>query len=119
MRTPGCNLSSRWRPTAHPSDCSRPGFAVIDFGAEECGPCQRMKPDLEQVAAADYPVTVVPTQMFVLPDGSPWQPPEGFSEEIGVQFTGQPQRPCKRAAAGLLFFAWASGYSACRTPCAG
>lgn len=84
---------------------------MIDFGAEECGPCQYMKPDLEQIyeesrgaavvhyidvwvntqAAADYPVTVVPTQMFVLPDGTPWQPPEGFAEEIGVQFTGQPQ----------------------------
>lgn len=79
---------------------------ILDFGAEECGPCQQMRPDMEKAhqetlgkavikffdvwkrpeLAADYPVRVVPTQVFMNPDGSPYVPGEKVTAS-GLQFS--------------------------------
>ena len=76
---------------------------MIDFGASWCGPCQMMKPDLtaanEKYAgkayikyvdsdefkdfASNFPVQVVPTQVFYNADGTPYEP----SEDLGIPFT--------------------------------
>lgn len=75
---------------------------MIDFGAEECGPCQIMAPDLAKTyeamkgravvrfvdvwkhpeAAENFPVQVVPTQFFINADGSPYKPDESVLEAI-------------------------------------
>ena len=76
---------------------------IIDFGADYCAPCKQMEPILESVSremkgkasihyldieehpeeAMQYPVQVIPTQVFFLPDGSPYMP----DEELGIPFT--------------------------------
>ncbi len=78
---------------------------VLDFGAEECGPCQVMRPALEAThqktlgkalikffdvwkrpqLSQDYPVMVVPTQVFLNADGTPYQPSEKVLGS-GLQF---------------------------------
>lgn len=76
---------------------------MIDFGADYCAPCKQMEPILESVSeqmlgkasihyldvekypetAMQYPIQVIPTQIFFLPDGSPYLP----DEELGIPFT--------------------------------
>lgn len=76
---------------------------IIDFGADSCIPCKEMAPVLVKLnseyqgsavihfvdvwkngsAADGFPVSVIPTQIFILPDGSPYLP----SEDIGIEFT--------------------------------
>lgn len=76
---------------------------MIDFGADYCAPCKQMEPILESVSremqgkasihyldiekypetAMQYPVQVIPTQVFFLPDGSPYMP----DEQLGIPFT--------------------------------
>ncbi len=76
---------------------------MIDFGADYCAPCKQMEPILESVSremqgkasiyyldvekypetAMQYPVQVIPTQVFFLPDGSPYLP----DEQLGIPFT--------------------------------
>lgn len=75
---------------------------VIDFGSDSCIPCKEMAPVLEtlheefqgkaivhfvdvwknQTAATDFPVSVIPTQIFYNADGTPFVPSEELSEEI-------------------------------------
>lgn len=75
---------------------------MIDFGSEDCAPCRAMKPELEQIysdylgkafvkyidvwehpsGATDFPISVIPTQMFWNADGSPYVP----SDSIGIEF---------------------------------
>ncbi len=75
---------------------------IIDFGADECVPCVEMAPVLQTLnaemqgsaivqfvdvwkspsAATGYPVQVIPTQIFVNADGTPYVP----SEELGIEF---------------------------------
>ena len=75
---------------------------VIDFGSDSCIPCKEMAPVLEtlheefqgkaivhfvdvwknQIAATDFPVSVIPTQVFYNADGTPFVPSEELSGEI-------------------------------------
>lgn len=79
---------------------------ILDFGAEDCGPCQIMAPDLEAFHAENkeratiqfydvwkkpelaqgYPIQVVPTQLFFMPDGTPYDPGDRMSDS-GIRFT--------------------------------
>lgn len=74
---------------------------MIDFGADACLPCIQMAPALRAVhektqgkavvkfvdvwkheeAAMGFPVQVIPTQFFIHPDGSPYEP----SDEVAIQ----------------------------------
>lgn len=76
---------------------------IIDFGAGYCQPCREFEPILESMhdemsgkaiikyvdtelypdIASNFPVTVIPTQVFINPDGTPYQP----SDSIDVQFS--------------------------------
>lgn len=100
------DLSLQW--TTHDFDTlvsyNKP--MILDFGADECGPCQVMAPDLEAFhaeykekatiqyydvwedpkLAADYPIQVVPTQLFFLPDGTPYDPGDRMNDS-GIRFT--------------------------------
>ncbi len=75
---------------------------IIDFGADWCSPCKSFAPVYEDVhdemlekailkyvdidkssaVASSYPVEVIPTQVFILSDGSPYQP----SDKIDIEF---------------------------------
>lgn len=77
--------------------------AIIDFGADACVPCKEMAPVLVKLnaqmqgkasihfvdvwknpqAANGFPVQVIPTQIFINGDGSPYVP----DEQIGIPFT--------------------------------
>lgn len=77
--------------------------AIIDFGADACVPCKEMAPVLIKLntemqqkasihfvdvwkypgAARGFPVQVIPTQIFINADGSPYKP----SETLDVPFT--------------------------------
>lgn len=76
---------------------------IIDFGADSCIPCKEMAPVLKSLngemqgkaiikfvdvwkngdAAKDFPIQVIPTQVFINANGTPYVP----SEEIGIEFT--------------------------------
>lgn len=76
---------------------------IIDFGSDSCIPCHRMAPVLEAMnkkmqgkaiikfvdvwkhaeAAEGFPIQVIPTQIFINADGTPYVP----SNEISVKFT--------------------------------
>lgn len=75
---------------------------IIDFGADSCIPCREMAPVLVSVnaayqgkaivkfvdvwqnpgAASGFPVQVIPTQVFINADGTPYVP----SKDLGVEF---------------------------------
>lgn len=76
---------------------------MIDFGADSCVPCKEMAPVLEAMnaemqgtaiikfvdvwknssAANDFPIQVIPTQVFINADGTPYVP----SDDIEIEFT--------------------------------
>jgi len=75
---------------------------VIDFGSDECIPCKQMAPVLETLneewqgkaivqfvdvwkyttAANNFPVSVIPTQVFYNADGTPYVPSESIQNNI-------------------------------------
>lgn len=75
---------------------------VIDFGSDSCIPCKEMAPVLETLhedfqgkaivhfvdvwknttAANDFPVSVIPTQVFFNADGTPYVPSDELAQEI-------------------------------------
>ncbi len=76
---------------------------IIDFGSDTCIPCKEMAPVLEKMnaemqgkaiihfadvwkhpeAAQNFPVQVIPTQLFYTADGKPYVP----DEKLGIAFT--------------------------------
>ncbi|MFI3205899.1 MAG: thioredoxin family protein [Clostridia bacterium] len=81
---------------------------IIDFGSDECIPCQEMAPALEIVnekmqglaiiqfidvweypeAIGDFPVQVIPTQIFINSDGSPYSPSDEVASVIEFYIYG-------------------------------
>lgn len=75
---------------------------VIDFGSDSCIPCKQMAPVLETLnkewqgkaavqfmdvwkytdGVSDFPVSVIPTQVFFNADGTPYVPSEAIQKEI-------------------------------------
>lgn len=78
---------------------------IMDFGAEDCPPCQEMRPALEQAhednlgratikffdvwkrpeLTGSYPIAVIPSQVLMHPDGRPYQPSEEVLQK-GLNF---------------------------------
>lgn len=76
---------------------------IIDFGADSCVPCKEMAPVLKTMnaemqgkaiikfvdvwknssAANDFPIQVIPTQVLINADGTPYVP----SDDIEIEFT--------------------------------
>lgn len=76
---------------------------IIDFGADSCIPCKEMAPVLKTLnvemqgaaiikfvdvwknedVANDFPIQVIPTQIFINADGTPYVP----SDDIKIEFT--------------------------------
>jgi len=76
---------------------------IIDFGSDSCIPCKKMAPVLKTMneemqgkaiikfldvwkypdAANDFPLQVIPTQIFINADGTPYVP----SDNIEIEFT--------------------------------
>lgn len=79
---------------------------VIDFGSDSCIPCQQMAPVLKTMnaqtrgkaivkfvdvwkhvtASKGFPVQVIPTQVFINADGTPYVPSDSMKDS-GIEFT--------------------------------
>lgn len=75
---------------------------IIDFGADTCVPCKQMAPVLEKMnkemgekaaiqfvdvwkyteGVDSFPISLIPTQVFINSDGTPYVPSEKISAEI-------------------------------------
>lgn len=79
---------------------------IVDFGSDSCIPCQEMAPVLKTMnaemrgkaivkfvdvwkhadAANGFPVQVIPTQVFINADGTPYVPSDSM-QDSGIEFT--------------------------------
>ena len=79
---------------------------IIDFGADSCIPCKEMAPVLKTLnaemqgaaiikfvdvwkngeAANGFPIQVIPTQVFINADGTPYVPSDSMIDS-GIEFT--------------------------------
>lgn len=79
---------------------------IIDFGADSCIPCKEMAPVLKTLnaemqgtaiikfvdvwkngeAAKDFPIQVIPTQVFINADGTPYVPGDSMADS-SIEFT--------------------------------
>lgn len=79
---------------------------IVDFGADSCIPCKEMAPVLKTMnaemrgkaivkfvdvwkhadAANDFPIQVIPTQVIINADGTPYVPSDSMSDS-GIEFT--------------------------------
>ncbi|MBU3188504.1 thioredoxin family protein [Clostridium bowmanii] len=77
---------------------------MIDFGADSCIPCKEMSPVLKalneelrgkviikfvdvgqyQSLANDYPISVIPTQVFIDKDGKPYTPKNAEASQMKI-----------------------------------
>ncbi len=84
---------------------------IIDFGSDSCIPCQQMAPVLQSAnedyqgkaiikfvdvrkypdAVGNFPIQVIPTQVFIQADGTPYVPSEGIGIEFGFYSTKDTQ----------------------------
>lgn len=75
---------------------------MIDFGSDSCIPCKEMAPTLKELnkefegkviikfvdvwknpeAAKDFPIKVIPTQLFFDKDGNPYKPSDDINQMI-------------------------------------
>ncbi|MFA6846396.1 MAG: thioredoxin family protein [Sphaerochaetaceae bacterium] len=78
---------------------------IVDFGSDSCGPCRQMAPALQAMhdkmlgkatikfvdvwkntdAANGFPLQVIPTQMFLNAEGTPYVPSSAM-ENSGIEF---------------------------------
>lgn len=76
---------------------------IIDFGSDSCIPCKQMEPSLKslnselqekaivrfvdvwkyQNLASDYPIQMIPTQIFIDSKGNPYTPTDTDKYELG------------------------------------
>ena len=81
--------------------------AIIDFGSDECVPCKAMAPVLRDTnksmqgkalvkfvdvweypdAANGFPIQVIPTQVLINADGTPFEPSAALERDYGLQFS--------------------------------
>lgn len=77
---------------------------IIDFGADSCAPCREMEPVLKAMnmemqgkaiikfidvwkhseAAKDFPIQVIPTQLFFNADGTPYVPSDDIEIKLDM-----------------------------------
>ena len=98
-------LTLEWTSFNFDSYLERQQPMILYFGAADCQPCQVMKPDFlafheehkeeatihffdvwkKPELVGNYPISAIPTMVFFLPDGTPYEPDESLIEE-GILF---------------------------------
>ena len=91
--------------------------AIIDFGSDECIPCKQMAPVLRDTNAAmqgkalikfvdvweypnaadGFPIQVIPTQVLINADGTPFAPSSELERKYNLQFSSYSDKSGKLA----------------------